>query len=142
MKTKNLIKFSFVLVLMFIVGRVLAQTIDPPEDIVDLIANFDTFIASLAGYAAVSVFLTGLLNGWFKITKSWIKQVVSWAIPVILTVIVSYVFKAGFLAEEGFVKVILFGLGAGLVSNGIFDISFVNTFINWIVPKLGGTVGK
>ncbi len=142
MKMKNLMKGSLVLILMFMVGGLIAQAVEPPTDIVDLVVRFDVFIASLAGYAAISIFLTGLINGWTKIVKSWVKQVVSWVVPVVLVIVVSLVLKAGFLAGEPFVNIAIFGLGAGLVSNGIFDISFVNVFVNWIVTKVGGITKK
>ena len=61
---------------------------------------------------------------------------------VLLVILVSLVLKAGFLAGESFIKVAIFGLGAGLVSNGIFDIAFVNTMVNWVVQKVGGIVKK
>ena len=122
MKTKNLVKGSLIFLMLVMVIKLVAQAVEPPTDIVDLVVRFDVFIGSLAGYAAVSIFLTGLINGWIKVVKSWVKQVVSWIVPVILVVIVSLILKAGFLAGEPFIKVFLFGAGAGLVSNGIFDI--------------------
>lgn len=143
MKTTQIMKgvlLSLLLLLPFVV--LIAQAIDPPTDVVDLVVRFDTFIGSLAGYAAVAIFLTGLINGWSKITQSWVKQVVSWVVPVLLVVVVSFLLKAGFLAGENFVKVLIFGLGAGLVSNGIFDIGFVNIAVNWVVEKVGGIVKK
>jgi hypothetical protein len=143
MKTTQIMKgvlLSLLLLLPF--GILIAQAIEPPTDVIDLVVRFDVFIASLAGYAAVAIFLTGLINGWSKITKSWMKQVISWVVPVILVVVVSFLLKAGFLAGENFIKVLIFGLGAGLVSNGIFDISFVNTFIGWVVEKVGGVIKK
>lgn len=143
MKTTKVMKgvlLSLLLLLPFVV--LIAQAIEPPTDVVDLVVRFDTFIASLAGYAAVAIFLTGLINGWSKITKSWMKQVISWVVPIILVVVVSLLLKAGFLAGESFIKILIFGLGAGLVSNGIFDIAFVNTMVNWVVTKVGGIVKR
>lgn len=141
MKITQIMKGILLVFLLLIpFGILIAQAVNPPTDVIDLVVNFNTFIGSLAGYAAVSIFLTGLINGWSKITKSWMKQVVSWVIPTALVIIVSLLLKMGFLADESFVKVIIFGLGAGLVSNGIFDIAFVNTMVNWIVTKVGGIV--
>ena len=143
MKTTRIMKGVLLTLLLLIpFGVMIAQVVDPPTDVVDLVVRFDTFIASLAGYAAVAIFLTGLINGWSKITKSWMKQVISWVVPVLLVVVVSFLLKAGFLAGENFIKVLIFGLGAGLVSNGIFDISFVNIAVNWVVEKVGGVIKK
>lgn len=141
MKITSLMKGVLTLLfLLFPVIMLIAQAIEPPTDVVDLIVNFDTFVASLAGYAAVSIFLTGIINGWAKITKSWLKQVISWVVPVALVLLVTLLLKVGFLADANFIKILIFGLGTGLVSNGIFDIAFVNTAVNWIVEKVGGTV--
>lgn len=142
MKTTQIMKGSLVFLLLVLVIKLVAQKVNPPEDIVDLVVNFNTFVGSLAGYAAVTIFLTGLINGWSRITKSWVKQIVSWVVPVILVAIVSFVLKAGFLAGENVGKVLVYGLGTGLVSNGVFDIAFVNQMVNWIVSKLGGVVKK
>jgi hypothetical protein len=143
MKVTQIMKGILLVFLLLIpFGILIAQAIEPPTDVIDLVVRFDVFIASLAGYAAVAIFLTGLINGWSKITKSWMKQVISWIVPVILVVVVSFLLKAGFLAGENFIKVLIFGVGAGLVSNGIFDISFVNTFIGWVVEKVGGVIKK
>ena len=143
MKVTQIMKGVLLVFLLLIpFGILIAQAVEPPTDVVDLVVRFDTFIASLAGYAAVAIFLTGLINGWSKITKSWMKQAISWVVPVLLVIVVSFLLKAGFLAGENFVKVLIFGLGAGLVSNGIFDISFVNIAVNWVVEKVGGVVKK
>ena len=133
------------LILLFLVIPIvamIAQVVDPPTNVVDLVTDFNVFVGSLAGYAAFSVFVTGLINGWVKITKSWLKQVVSWLVPIILTVGVTFVLKTGFLEGEPILKVIIYGFGAGLVSNGLFDISFVNTAVAWIVNALGGITKK
>jgi len=141
MKTTKIMKGVLLsLLLLLPLGMLIAQVVDPPTDVVDLVVNFNTFVGSLAGYAAVAIFLTGLINGWTKIVKSWVKQVVSWVVPVVLVLLVSLLLKAGFLAGESFIKILIFGLGAGLISNGIFDIAFVNTMVNWIVSKVGGVV--
>jgi hypothetical protein len=142
MKTTQIMKGSLVFLLLVLVVKLVAQAVDPPTDVVDLVVNFNTFVGSLAGYAAVTIFLTGLINGWSKITKSWVKQIVSWVVPVILVAVVSLVLKAGFLAGQPVIKILIYGLGTGLVSNGIFDIGFVNQMVNWIVEKVGGVVKK
>ena len=146
MKVTQKMKFLFLMRIMLIpVVRLLAQTdstvvvIDPPGDIIDFVVNFDVFMASLGGLAIASVFLSGLINGWLKIVKSWVKQVVSWLVPVGLAVVATFVLKLGFLVDQPVLNVLIYSAAAGLVSNGIFDISFVNSFVNWIVGKFGGT---
>jgi len=141
MKSTKIMKWMLLsfLLLLPLVGAI-AQAVDPPTDVVDLVVNFNTLIGSTAGYVAISLFLTGLINGWMKLVKPWLKQVVSWLVPIVLVILVSLIFKVGFLAGKPILTVIAYGLGAGLVSNGIFDIVIVNTVVNWVVEKLGGLV--
>ena len=81
MKVTQIMKGVLLMLLLMIpFGILIAQAIEPPTDVVDLVVRFDTFVASLAGYAAVAIFLTGLINGWSKITKSWMKQAISWVV--------------------------------------------------------------
>jgi len=142
MKTKLWMKLILSVLLLFPLGVLIAQVVDPPTDVTDLVVNFNTFIGSLAGYAAACIFLSGLVNGWLKITKSWLKQVVSWLVALVVVLVMTLIFKAGFLVGESAWKVILYALGVGLVSNGIFDIGFVNTAMNWIVVAVGGLIKK
>jgi len=133
----NLLKVM--LLLMFIVGGALglsAQEVGEPTDLIDFIVNFDTYTASMAGLAAVSIWLTGLINGLIKEAKSWVKQVVSWVVPTVFALVITYLLKVGFLVESSIWEVLIFGLGAGLVSNGIFDIGFVKAAVNWLVGKI------
>jgi len=139
MKITKMMKGSLLALLLLIpLISLIAQVIDPPADLVDLLVRFDVFVASLGGYAVAAIWVTGLLNGWTGTIKSWVKQLVSWVVPVLLVVIVSLLLKLGFLAGQPVINVVIFGLGCGLVSNGIFDIAFVNTMVNWVVSKLGG----
>ena len=101
MKTTKIMKWVAVLLLFLIPAiSLIAKAVDPVIDVVDLVVRFDALIASLAGYAAISIFITGFFNGWSKITKPWMKQAISWIVPFLLVFLVSFVFKAGFLAGK------------------------------------------
>lgn len=128
----------FMLLLFILIGvtGLVAQEVGSPEDLIDFIVRFDEFTASLAGLAVVSVWLTGLVNGMIKDAKSWIKQVVSWVVPTVFALVITYLLKVGFLVDRSILEVLIFGLGAGLVSNGIFDIGFVNSAVNWLIGKI------
>ncbi len=130
---KGMLLLAFILVGAF---GLIAQEITGPDGWIDFVVRFDVFAGSLAGLAAVSVWLTGIINGLFKEAKSWIKQLVSWAVPTVFALLVTYVLKMGFLIDKSIWEVLVFGLGAGLVSNGIFDIGFVKVAVNWLVGKI------
>jgi len=129
--------FRTVLLLMFIIGGTLGlMAQEAPTDFIDFIVRFDVFAGSLGGLAVVSIWLTGLINGLIPNVKSWIKQIVSWIVPTVFALIITYLLKVGFLVDKGILEVVIFGVGAGLVSNGIFDISFVNAAVNWLIDKI------
>ncbi len=90
--------------------------------------DINLVFASLAGVAAGSVIISALLIKWLKITKSWLRQVVSWVAPVALFV-VGNLLNIGFMAEFTWIMTFVYGLGAGLVSNGIFDIALIQAIL-------------
>ena len=131
--------FRSVLLLVFVlIGTLslIAQEIVGPIDVLDFVSRFDVFVGSLGGLAVVSIWLTGVINGLFRDAKSWIKQVVSWLVPTVFAIFVTYVLGVGFLVGRSILEILVFGLAAGLVSNGLFDIGFVKTAVNWLVGKI------
>lgn len=90
--------------------------------------DLNTVFASLAGVAAGSVFISALLIKWLKVTKAWVKQLVSWIAPLVIFV-VGNLLNFGFMAEFTWLMTVVYGLGAGLVSNGIFDIALVQAIL-------------
>ena len=90
--------------------------------------DINTVFASLAGVAAGSVFISALLIKWLKVTKNWARQLVSWIAPIVLFV-VGNLLNVGFMAEFTWLMTVVYGLGAGLVSNGIFDIELVQALL-------------
>ena len=131
--------FTGLLLLLFtLVGAIglIAQEIVGPVDMVDFVIRFDVFVGSLGGLAVVSIWLTGLINGLFGKSKPWMKQIVSWIVPTVFALFVTYVLNIGFLVDKSIWEILIFGIGAGLVSNGIFDIGFVKAAVNWLVGKI------
>ena len=91
--------------------------------------DISVIFASLGGVAAGSVFLTALFTKQFKITTKWLKRVISWLIPISILVI-GNLLNYGFMAEFTWYATIAYGFGAGLVSNGIFDIELVQKLLD------------
>lgn len=115
----------------------LVAQVDPPGDIGDVVVNIDKWMGSLAGLAALSVFVTGIINGLFQNLTGWLRQLISWVVPIVIAVVVGTLMGIGFLAEESIYIALIYGLGAGLVSNGLFDIPFVTKLIVFIEKLLG-----
>ena len=102
---------------------VIAQVIEPPVGWLDLFADIDKWLGSLAGIAAVTVFLAAAVNTLLK-TKGFMKQLVAWLIAIILLVIGNLV-NMGFMAELSWLNTIIYGIAAGFLANGIFDMPLI-----------------
>lgn len=128
---KRIAFFLIVVLTIFAAPVIMAQTIDPPASIIDLLANLNVYLASMVGVAAMSTFLGALLNGLLKIVKPFIKQLVVWLVAIAVMVIANAV-NIGYGGEFTYWQSLLHGFGAGLVANGIFDIPVVNAIMKFI----------
>ena len=116
---KKLVLF-FGLLALFTVSAI-AQEVEPPANWGEVIDGFSSWFGTLAGIAALTVFIGGVLNGLLKVTKKVVKQILTW--------IVANLINMGFLSEATWLMTLLYGFGAGLVANGLFDISIVHALI-------------
>ena len=103
------------------------QAVEPPTNWLELFANINVWLASLAGVAAVTVFLAAFLNTLLK-TKGFIKQLVAWVVAILILVIGNLV-NMGFMAELNWLHTIVYGVAAGFISNGIFDLETVRAIL-------------
>jgi hypothetical protein len=126
---------KWIVFLLFLSVPILAQDVEPPADWGDVIDGFSTWFGTLAGIAALTVFLAGVLNGLLKVSKKIVKQLVAWLIAIVLSVVANVV-NMGFLAEATWLMTVLYGFGAGLVANGIFDVTVVKAIIAAIEAAL------
>ena len=120
---KLLALFVFI---MFFTLTVFGQSIGDIE--------FNTLFATLQGVASGSVIITALINKWLKIDKGWIKQLISWTVPTLI-ITVGNLLNIGFMADFGWFATLSYGLGAGLISNGIFDFVPVQKYLKWLNLK-------
>ena len=125
----------FISFMVLCIGAIFAQEVEPPGDYLEVLDNFPVWFGTLAGIAALGVFLAGVVNGLFKITGKVGKQIVAWIICVALAFIGNLI-NLGFLSEATWVITLIYGLGAGLVANGIFDVALVKAFILAIESQL------
>jgi len=132
---KKLIMFALALLMFPIL--IFAQDPEVPTNWTEVIANFNGWFATLAGIAAVTVFIAGFVNTLLKITKKIGKQIVAWLIAIILTVI-GNLLNLGFMSEFPWLTTILYGFAAGLVANGMFDIPTVTALLQFLKLKEKG----
>jgi amino acid transporter len=121
-------KLMMFFALMFVlILPTFGQTVEPPTNWLALFANINVWLASLAGVAAVTVFLAAFLNTLLK-TQGFVKQLVAWIISILLLV-VGNLLNMGFMAELTWMNTIAYGIAAGFISNGIFDLETVRAIL-------------
>ena len=121
-------KLMMFFALMFVlILPTFGQTVEPPTNWLALFANINVWLASLAGVAAVTVFLAAFLNTLLK-TQGFVKQLVAWIISILLLV-VGNLLNMGFMAELNWLHTIVYGIAAGFISNGIFDLETVRAIL-------------
>ena len=101
--------------------------VNPPTNWLELFASINVWLGSLAGVSAVTVFLAAVLNTLFNTRGFW-KQVIAWLVAIVIIVIGNFA-NIGFMAELNWVNTIIYGVAAGFVSNGFFDIELVKAIL-------------
>jgi len=125
-------KLIFVFALLIIPAMLLlGQVVDPPESWTDVFMNPFQWFGSLAAIAALTAFLASFLNGILNVTSKIVKQLISWAVAIILLV-GSDLLNVGYAADFPLLLAAAHGLGAGLISNGIFDIPIIKAILDFI----------
>jgi len=124
-------KFFMIFLVLIIPMAIIAQTVEPPENIIELITNINLYFGSLVGIAAAATFVGALLNGLLKVTKKFVKQLVVWLVCIV-ALVGSNLLNFGYAKEFTLLTSLMHGLGAGLVANGIFDVPIVNAIMNFI----------
>lgn len=110
--------------------------INPPGTWTDVLNNFSTWFNTLAAVAALTVFIAAFVNKIFKVTVSWVKQLVAWVCAIILC-FAGNLLNLGFVADFPWLTTAIYGIAAGFVANGIFDISFVQYVLDFLkLPKV------
>jgi uncharacterized membrane protein len=120
------------LLLALISFPLLAQEIVTPTSWGDVTGNLDIYLGSLLGLGLLSIFVSAFINGFLTKASKLLKRIISWIVPIVLSILAAYVLNLGFLKEETIIMVLIYGFAAGLVSNGIFDITTVTTLVKII----------
>ena len=124
---KKLILF-FALMLGF-VSATFAQTGE-----VSTGTDYDSMIATFAGFAGCVVLLTEGIKALFPKMKGLVTQIVSWTVGLVAAMLLWWL-DAGFVADVEWYIVLLYGFGASLVANGIADTGLVQWLIGLITKK-------
>lgn len=84
--------------------------------------------------ASLTVTIAGAINGKFNITKGFWPQFVAWITGAVLTVC-GWLIGLVPLGEPTWLAVVCLCGVVGLSSNGIYDIPFIQSIIDKMLPK-------
>lgn len=99
----------------------------------DIIAMFGTFAALVAAIPVITQAIKKLIN---KDLPGWANQLISWGISI-LVCFFGWFFDLGILADVNWWQTLIVAAGAGLASNGLFDINLVKQLLELIFGKIG-----
>src|SRR5690606_35771824 len=112
---------------------VMASIQEEPTNPGEYIALFDSLEGIVILMSIVTPLLTNLINSFAKLTGKAV-QILSWVTGLLLALL-GYYFNLGMMSGIEIWQALLIGLGAGLVSNGLFDIGLVKSILKMVGAK-------
>lgn len=94
-----------------------------------------SYFVSLVALVPLVVVIAEYLKTTFKVEKSWVKQVLAWGVSVGLCLI-GDLLNLGMFKDFNVVTTLAYGVATGLVANGVFDITIVQTLLNLLLNLL------
>ena len=95
--------------------------------------DISLFFGSLALVASLVTIVTGYINTKTN-ANTTIKQITAWAVSLAVCFVGSFM-HLGIFADMTIINTALNGIAIGLVSNGIFDLEFVQSLLTFIGAK-------
>jgi len=125
-------KLFFILLLMVPFSiPLIAQEVIPPESWAEVFMNPLQWFVDIGAIAALTAFVAAFLNGLLNVTKKIVKQLISWLVAIVL-LIGSDLLNIGYAADFPILLAAVHGVGAGLISNGLFDVPIVKAILAFI----------
>lgn len=113
----------------------------PPLSWGDFLSNPMVWFASFGGIALLTSFLAAFFNGLLKVVKSFHKQLLAWAVGIVILVVTDLI-NFGYASDFPIWLALVHGFAAGLASNGVYDVptlkSILNSIEGWFKPKPTG----
>jgi len=123
------IMFLIVALMALVCVPIMAQGFEIPAGL-----GFETFSALVALTAFVIPFIVEIFKWAIPNMASLVKQIISWLIGVLIAFL-GWKFNQGILSEISWWLALLYGLGAGLVANGVFDTGIVTGILGLFGAK-------
>ena len=125
------------LALAFVAPMFAQEIPPPPTDWGDVIMNPAKWFVDFGAVAVLTAFIATFLNGLLKVVKKWPRQLVAWAVAIILLVATNLL-NFGYAADFPILLSVIHGFGAGLAANGVFNIPLVKALLTaiegWFKP--------
>jgi hypothetical protein len=128
---KTIIFLLALLVPVILVAQQDTTGIEPPSDWGDILFNFPAFMSTFGGVALVTAFAAAFFNGLLHFEQGFKKQLVAWAVAIVLLVVTDLL-NFGYAKDLPILLAVIHGFAAGLASNGVFDVPFLNTLLRKI----------
>lgn len=97
--------------------------------------NITDYFLSLAALVPLVVLISDFIIRGLNIQKAFVKQIISWVIAVVACLVGMW-FDLGMFVDLSIWKTLAYGLATGLIANGIFDITIVQTILNFLFKFL------
>lgn len=95
----------------------------------------EQYFFSLAALIPLIVMITDFIIRWLKVEIASVKQMISWIVSVLLCLFAAWI-DVGIFSGISIWETIIYAVGAGLVSNGIFDMGVVQMFLDFVFKFL------
>lgn len=125
-------KIILLLVCLFgFLAPILAQEIELPTETTD----YESYFATFAGIVVVTSLITEVIKSLFKTElNSWIQRIISWIVGILLGLF-AWIFDLGMFMDLEWWQSLLWGFGAGLASNGLFDTGLIEWLFGLFTNK-------
>lgn len=97
--------------------------------------DYSNYFATFAGVVAVTSLITEFIKSLFKTElNSWVQRIISWILGIGLGMF-AWGFGLGMFEGLDWWQALLWGFGAGLASNGLFDTGLIEWLFNLFTKK-------
>jgi hypothetical protein len=95
----------------------------------------EQYFYSLAALVPLIILITDFIIRLLPIKTSPAKQMLSWAVSVLICLAAAWV-DIGIFAEMPIWETLIYAFCTGLVANGVFDIGMVQVFLDFVLKFL------
>ena len=112
-----------------------AQDPEVTADIADLLANLQTFLATLAGLAGTTIFVAAIIIKLVDTDKRWLKLVTGFATAIVISAATNLL-NFGLFAESTWTATLLYGAGLGFVAGSLVDIPTMKIVVELVLSLI------